>query len=69
MITFHFKVLIFAISDSSMGRRVKVAVSTLNQWALDFAGNVARILESIRLAKEAGATYRTGPELELRYEV
>lgn len=48
-----------------MGRKVTVAVATLNQWALDFAGNVARILESIRLAKEAGATYRTGPELEL----
>lgn len=49
-----------------MGRKITVAVSTLNQWALDFAGNVARILESIRLAREAGATYRTGPELELR---
>lgn len=52
-----------------MGRKVTVAVSTLNQWALDFAGNVARILESIRLAKEAGATYRTGPELELWYVI
>lgn len=48
-----------------MGRKVTVAVSTLNQWALDFEGNMARILQSIMEAKEMGATYRTGPELEI----
>lgn len=51
-----------------MGRKVVVAASTLNQWALDFDGNRERILESILEAKEQGATYRTGPELEIRLE-
>ena len=48
-----------------MGHKAVVAVSTLNQWALDFEGNLERILASIRLAREAGARYRTGPELEV----
>lgn len=49
-----------------MGRKVTLAISTLNQWALDFEGNVARIMQSIMEAREMGAKYRTGPELELR---
>lgn len=48
-----------------MGRKATLAVCTLNQWALDFEGNLARILNSIQQAKDAGATYRTGPELEI----
>lgn len=48
-----------------MGRKVILASSTLNQWALDFEGNKERILESILEAKEMGATFRTGPELEI----
>lgn len=39
--------------------------SSLNQWALDFEGNAARILQSIKEAKEAGASMRIGPELEI----
>lgn len=35
------------------------------QWALDFEGNLNRIRRSIREAKERGAKYRLGPELEL----
>lgn len=50
-----------------MGRKVTVAVSTLNQWALDFEGNLSRILQSIIEAREMGATYRTGPELEITW--
>lgn len=42
-----------------------VAVCTLNQWAMDFDGNLKRILQSIQEAKESGATYRSGPELEI----
>ncbi|VEU37785.1 unnamed protein product [Pseudo-nitzschia multistriata] len=42
-----------------------VATCTLNQWALDFDGNLERILESCRLAKASGARYRLGPELEI----
>nr|XP_033338740.1 glutamine-dependent NAD(+) synthetase isoform X2 [Megalopta genalis] len=48
-----------------MGRTVTVAACTLNQWAMDFSGNSRRILQSIQEAKEAGATYRSGPELEI----
>ncbi|XP_023314568.1 glutamine-dependent NAD(+) synthetase isoform X3 [Trichogramma pretiosum] len=48
-----------------MGRLVTVAVCTLNQWAMDFEGNYRRILQSIQIAKEAGATFRSGPELEI----
>lgn len=50
-----------------MGRRVKFAVCTLNHWALDFDGNLKRILQSIQEAKDAGASYRSGPELEIWY--
>ncbi|CED83047.1 glutamine-dependent nad synthetase with gat domain-containing protein [Phaffia rhodozyma] len=39
--------------------------TSLNQWALDFEGNKARILESIRIAKQRGAKLRVGPELEI----
>jgi len=44
---------------------VTVATCNLNQWALDFDGNLERILQSCRDAKEKGATYRLGPELEI----
>ena len=52
--------------DKKMGRLATLAVSTLNQWAMDFDGNARRILQSIQIAKEAGATFRSGPELEIR---
>lgn len=51
-----------------MGRTATIAVCTLNQWAMDFEGNSRRILQSIQSAKEAGATYRSGPELEIWWE-
>uniref|UniRef100_A0A6G1SLU9 Glutamine-dependent NAD(+) synthetase n=1 Tax=Aceria tosichella TaxID=561515 RepID=A0A6G1SLU9_9ACAR len=43
----------------------KIAVVTLNQWALDFEGNTRRILESIVAAHNSRAVYRVGPELEI----
>ena len=46
---------------------IVVATCSLNQWALDFEGNLERILESIRIAKEKGAAIRVGPELEITY--
>ncbi|GFR45624.1 hypothetical protein Agub_g7031, partial [Astrephomene gubernaculifera] len=46
-------------------RLATLATCNLNQWAMDFEGNLGRIKESIRKAKEAGATYRVGPELEV----
>jgi hypothetical protein len=33
---------------------------------MDFDGNLARIKRSIQLAKARGATYRLGPELEVK---
>ncbi|KAK5992153.1 Putative glutamine-dependent NAD(+) synthetase [Cladobotryum mycophilum] len=44
---------------------VTVAAATLPSVPLDFLGNRDRILDSIRIAKEKGATLRTGPELEI----
>uniref|UniRef100_A0A672ZB33 Glutamine-dependent NAD(+) synthetase n=1 Tax=Sphaeramia orbicularis TaxID=375764 RepID=A0A672ZB33_9TELE len=48
-----------------MGRKVTLATCSLNQWALDFDGNLTRILKSIEVAKSRGAKYRLGPELEI----
>ncbi|KAI9784269.1 MAG: glutamine-dependent NAD(+) synthetase [Geoglossum umbratile] len=48
-----------------MGHLITVAACSLNQWALDFEGNTKRIIESIKKAKEAGAKFRVGPELEV----
>jgi NAD+ synthase (glutamine-hydrolysing) len=42
-----------------MRRRVAtVATCNLNQWAMDFEGNLARIKRSILAARDAGARYR-----------
>ncbi|KAL6349388.1 hypothetical protein AAG906_034045 [Vitis piasezkii] len=46
-------------------RLLKVATCNLNQWAMDFDGNLKNIKESICRAKEAGAVIRLGPELEV----
>ena len=44
---------------------VTLATCNLNQWAMDFEGNLGRIIASIQIAKEKGARYRLGPELEI----
>lgn len=48
-----------------MGHLATLATCTLRQQALDFSGNRDRIIESIVKAKQAGATFRVGPELEI----
>ncbi|KAF2022838.1 putative glutamine dependent NAD+ synthetase [Setomelanomma holmii] len=48
-----------------MGRSIVVATCSLNQWALDWEGNLTRIKQSIRDAKARGASLRVGPELEI----
>ena len=40
------------------GRIACLATCNLDQWALDFDGNLARIKKSILQAKERGARYR-----------
>jgi hypothetical protein len=57
------------VSAPNMGRTIVVAACSLNQWALDWEGNLARIKESIRLAKSKGATLRAGPELEVSVSI
>lgn len=52
-----------------MGLVTVVGTCSLNQWALDFEGNLKRILESIRIAKSKGAKLRIGPELEVWYQL
>lgn len=52
-------------SQRRKSRHTHRVQSSLNQWALDFEGNTARIIDSIRLAKELGAAMRVGPELEI----
>ena len=44
---------------------ITVATCNLNQWALDFDGNLDRIIASIRRAKSMKSHYRLGPELEV----
>ncbi|EER43809.1 glutamine-dependent NAD(+) synthetase [Histoplasma capsulatum H143] len=48
-----------------MAPLVTISTCSLNQWVLDFEGNTSRIIESIRIAKAAGARLRVGPELEI----
>uniref|UniRef100_A0A8C2H4D1 Glutamine-dependent NAD(+) synthetase n=1 Tax=Cyprinus carpio TaxID=7962 RepID=A0A8C2H4D1_CYPCA len=43
-----------------MGRKVTLATCSLNQWALDFEGNLTRILKSIEIAKQKGTTVPFG---------
>jgi NAD+ synthase (glutamine-hydrolysing) len=52
-------------STANMGRLFTVATCSLNQWVMDWEGNRKRIVESIHIAKERGARFRTGPELEI----
>mmetsp|Transcript_30545 Transcript_30545/g.42038 ORF Transcript_30545/g.42038 Transcript_30545/m.42038 type:complete len:1359 (-) Transcript_30545:23-4099(-) len=56
--------------QSSRGDPLRVVVGTcnMNQWAMDFDGNLNRIIQSISNAKtqlEGRCKFRTGPELEV----
>ncbi|KZM23607.1 NAD(+) synthase (glutamine-hydrolyzing) [Ascochyta rabiei] len=48
-----------------MSQQVIVASCSLNQWALDWEGNLARIKASIQEAKARRASVRVGSELEI----
>jgi len=54
-------------SGSSMNTTsfLTVATCTLNQWSMDFDGNLMRIVQSCDMARKSGAVYRLGPELEI----
>ena len=55
----------FSSSYANIGKCITVATCNLNQWAMDFDGNLERIDQSCREAQRKGAHYRLGPELEL----
>lgn len=42
-----------------------LGLAQLNQWAMDFDGNLERVMSSIRAVKKLGGYFRMGPELEL----
>lgn len=46
-------------------RLLTLTTCNLNQWAMDFDNNLRNIKASILGAKDAGATIRIGPELEI----
>ncbi|KAK5970326.1 Glutamine-dependent NAD(+) synthetase, partial [Trichostrongylus colubriformis] len=50
---------------SSWKRHVKLSVCTVNNWALDFKGNLERILKTCDEANRGGSRLRLGPELEI----
>jgi len=53
--------------DNTFGSQILCKVSTcnLNQFALDFDGNLERIKKSVLLAKKSGSRLRNGSELEI----
>lgn len=46
-------------------RLLMVATCNVNQWSMDFAGNLQRIKDTIVEAKQLGCRYRIGSELEI----
>ena len=48
---------------STSRRLATLATCNLNQWALDFGGNLDRVIASIKEAKRRGARYRGGVPL------
>lgn len=48
-----------------MSSHATIASCSLNQWALDWKGNLVRIKASILEAKARGASLRVGSELEV----
>jgi hypothetical protein len=52
---FKFFFLVFAFYKNIIHMRpVTLATCSLDQWALDFDGNLQRIIRSIEIAKERG---------------
>lgn len=43
-------------------RLITLATCNLDQWAMDFEGNLRRVKESIQIAKDRGATYRVSKD-------
>ncbi|GMR47722.1 hypothetical protein PMAYCL1PPCAC_17917, partial [Pristionchus mayeri] len=54
-----------SLQMSGFHRRTRLAVCTLNNWALDFTGNLERIIKTCHESFTQGARLRLGPELEV----
>ena len=50
-------------------RVITLATCNLDQWAMDFKGNLERVIESIKRAKELGAAYRVSCGMHQRAAV
>ncbi|KRX03657.1 Carbon-nitrogen hydrolase [Pseudocohnilembus persalinus] len=55
----------FSVATKQPKPFARVAVCTLNQWAMDFEQNKKNIMESLKIAKDNNCTIRVGPELEI----
>lgn len=53
MHTQHTRFHLFNLTNMSRGDSLRVVVSTcnMNQWAMDFDGNLSKIMQSISIAK------------------
>mmetsp|Transcript_105914 Transcript_105914/g.129211 ORF Transcript_105914/g.129211 Transcript_105914/m.129211 type:complete len:720 (-) Transcript_105914:58-2217(-) len=49
----------------SVEQLCQITTCNLNQFAMDFDGNLDRIIESVKIAKKLGGKLRCGPELEI----
>ena len=58
--------LCFSFNQNMPCRIATLATCNLNQWALDFDGNLERVKRSIKQARDAGATYRVSEVLGTR---
>ena len=47
-----------AVMDCTQPRIATLATCNLDQWAMDFEGNLKRIISSIQQSKARGASYR-----------
>ena len=53
---------------STRRRLATLATCNLNQWALDFGGNLQRVIDSIAEAKRRGARYRCGKNPDIPHQ-
>ena len=61
----HTNIYKMSILRAASMNRCMLATCNLNQWALDYEGNLKRVAKSIVDAKSKGARFRLGPELEI----
>lgn len=54
------------LRHQAIGKKfARVAICQLNQWAMSFQTNKDNIIKSLKMCKEQGVRFRSGPELEI----